>query len=274
MDDEIAVMDCTSAPDLNGAAGDLRITPDDAAESPDMSSDRASPDGAQALVAPNASAPPEAKADPGAVKANQPLRRILEALLFGSDAPLSASKLADLAGGSQTEVRLELANLNDTFRDAGLSFRIEQIAGGYQLMTLPEFQPWLARLHRHAGQTRLSDAALETLSIIAYRQPIIRADIEAIRGVACGDVVNRLREMGLVKVVGRAEIVGRPLVYATTKKFLDVFGLADLNELPPMEALSLRPVRAAIPAISVPPAVLNDAVEGPRAPQVRAAAGA
>jgi segregation and condensation protein B len=90
------------------------------------------------------------------------------------------------------------------------------------------------------AQTRLSPAALETLSIIAYKQPIIRADIEAIRGVAVGEVLNRLREMGLVRIVGRAEVVGRPLLYGTTKKFLDVFGLADLEDLPPLEALNLR----------------------------------
>jgi segregation and condensation protein B len=123
---------------------------------------------------------------------------------------------------------------------AKLSFRIEEIARGYQMMTLPRFQPWLAKLTAQRVQTRLSPAALETLSIVAYKQPIIRADIEAIRGVAAGEVLNRLREMGLVRIVGRAEVVGRPLLYSTTKKFLDVFGLADLDDLPPLEALNLR----------------------------------
>lgn len=114
------------------------------------------------------------------------------------------------------------------------------------MLTLATYRQWLARLEKHRNQTRLTDAALETLSIVAYKQPVIRADVEAIRGVACGEVLNRLREMGLVKIIGRAEIVGRPMLYGTTRKFLDIFGLADLDDLPPMETLSLkRPEKAA-----------------------------
>ncbi len=167
--------------------------------------------------------------------------QIIEALLFSSDTPLSLHRLSELVGvRSTTEVRLHIADLNDKYTAAGLSFRIEEIARGYQMMTQPRFKPWLARLVKQQAQTRLSGAALETLSIVAYKQPVIRADIEAIRGVACGEVLNRLREMGLVRIVGRAEIVGRPMLYGTTRKFLDIFGLADLDELPPMEMLSLR----------------------------------
>lgn len=167
--------------------------------------------------------------------------QIVEALLFASDAPISAARLAEILGDSGVAEVVELIReLNARYEAAGLSFRIEEIARGYQMLTLPVFQPWLARLTKQRSQTRLSDAALETLAIIAYRQPLIRADIEAIRGVACGDVVNRLREAGLVKIVGRAEVVGRPMLYGTTKRFLEVFGLADLNDLPPMEALTLR----------------------------------
>lgn len=189
------------------------------------------------------------------------LGRIVEALLFGSDAPLSAGKLAEIAGASTpTAVRLEIAALNEKYALAGLTFRIEELAGGYRLLTLPAYQPWLQKLHKTVEQTRLTDAGLETLSIIAYKQPIIRADIEAIRGVACGDVLNRLRDMGLVKIVGRAEIVGRPLLYGTTRKFLDVFGLADLNDLPPMEALSLSR-GAGTNGTAVPPLV-RSAVAG------------
>ena len=86
----------------------------------------------------------------------------------------------------------------------------------------------------------MSQAALETLSIVAYKQPVIRANVEAIRGVACGEVIARLRDMGLVRVLGRAEVVGRPLLYGTTRRFLNVFGLADIDDLPPMEALRLK----------------------------------
>ena len=175
-----------------------------------------------------------------------PPAQVIEALLFSSDTPLSAARLGELVGiRSTTEVRLHIADLNDKYTAAGLSFRIEEIARGYQMMTRPEFRPWLARLARQQAQTRLSPAALETLSIVAYKQPVIRADVEAIRGVGCGEVLNRLREMGLVRIVGRAEIVGRPMLYGTTRKFLDVFGLADLDDLPPMEMLTLR--RAAAP---------------------------
>jgi segregation and condensation protein B len=199
---------------------------------------------------------------PAAVPADLRAQQIIEALLFSSDAPLSAARLADLVRSmTPTAVRLHIATLNDKYRQAGLSFRIETIARGFQMMTLPDFAPWVAELNKHRSETRLSAAALETLSIIAYKQPIIRADVEAIRGVACGEVIARLRDMGLVRVLGRAEIVGRPLLYGTTRKFLDVFGLADLDDLPPMEALTLRPVSKPIeevepvkpPAIPEPP---------------------
>jgi segregation and condensation protein B len=167
--------------------------------------------------------------------------QVIEALLFSADTPLTAARLGELCGiRSTTQVRLHIADLNDKYAAAGLSFRIEEIARGYQMMTQPEYRPWLAKLNRQQAQTRLSPAALETLSIVAYKQPVIRADIEAIRGVGSGEVLNRLREMGLVKIVGRAEIVGRPMLYGTTRKFLDIFGLADLEDLPPMEMLPLR----------------------------------
>jgi segregation and condensation protein B len=199
--------------------------------------------------------------------------QIIEALLFAADAPLSAAKLAELLGaGTPTEVRLHIAALNDRYRDAGLSFRIESIARGFQMMTQPEFRPWLAKLDKHRDRTRLSEAALETLSIVAYKQPIIRADVEAIRGVACGEVLNRLREMGLVKIVGRAEVVGRPMLYGTTRKFLDVFGLTDLDDLPSMETLTIR--RALKAPEAGPPRVAIGGVEASETGPEKRAAGA
>lgn len=178
-----------------------------------------------------------AVSDPDAATTPQ----IIEALLFGSDTPLTAQRLSELSNcGSVRAVRRHIAALNEKYAACGLTFTIEEIAKGYRLLTRPVYDPWLRALHQQRTQTRLTGAAMETLSIVAYKQPVIRADVEAIRGVACGEVLNRLREMGLVKIVGRAEIVGRPLLYGTTKKFLDVFGLADLDDLPPMEALSFR----------------------------------
>lgn len=199
-------------------------------------------------------------------------QRIIEALLFAADTPLSAGRLAELARLPLREVRACVEELNRRYEECDLAFRIESIAGGYQMMTLPAFGPWLVRLNQQRGETRLSDAALEALAIVAYRQPIIRADIESIRGVACGEVLNRLRELGLVRIVGRAEIVGRPMLYGTTKKFLDLFGLASLDDLPPMEALRLRPApkEDAAPTVVAPPTVVATPAEAPR----RAAAGA
>lgn len=169
-----------------------------------------------------------------------PLPALVEALLFAADTPLSLARLSEIAQASQNEVRLAIAELNDRYVANGSSIRVEGIARGYQLLTLPAFQPWLAQLDKQRAQTRISAAALEVLSIIAYKQPILRADIEAIRGVGCGDALSRLRDAGLVKSVGRAEIVGRPLLYGTTRKFLETFGLHDLEALPPLDALPLR----------------------------------
>lgn len=178
--------------------------------------------------------------------------QIIEALLFSSDTPLSAARLAEVVGCcTPAAARKHIDGLNEKYAQAGLSFRIEAIARGYQMMTLPDVRAWVAKLHKQRSETRLSAAALETLSIIAYKQPVIRADVEAIRGVACSEVVARLRDMGLVRVLGRAEVVGRPLLYGTTKKFLDVFGLTDLDDLPPMEALELR--RGSKPVAEVEP---------------------
>ena len=103
------------------------------------------------------------------------------------------------------------------------------------MLTRPEFNPWLAKLHKARADSRLSAAALETLAVIAYRQPVLRADIEAIRGVAAGDMLVRLREANLVRIVGRAEEIGRPLLYGTTSRFLEVFGLKSLKDLPKLD---------------------------------------
>lgn len=165
-------------------------------------------------------------------------RQVVEAILFATDSPLPAAKIAKILGvGDAREVRGHIAALNQLYTDMRLSFRIDEIAGGFQMLTLPAFNAWLSKLLRTRDETRLTAAALETLAIVAYKQPVTRADVESIRGVAAGDVLNRLREMNLVKIVGRAEDLGRPMLYGTTKQFLEVFGLASLEELPQVEAL-------------------------------------
>lgn len=130
-----------------------------------------------------------------------------------------------------------VASLNEAYETTGRAFRIERVAGGLRVMTQPAFAPTLARFHKERQQTRLSKAGVETLAIIAYRQPITRAELESIRGVACGEVLKSLLDRRLVGIKGRAEELGRPLLYGTTKQFLDHFGLASTADLPSPEEL-------------------------------------
>jgi len=166
---------------------------------------------------------------------------VTEAVLFASDEPLSAERLADIVGTSVKQIRTYIKNLNDKYQANNNAFGIEQIAGGYQMLTLSPYNHWLKKLLRVRSDSKLSPAALETLAIIAYKQPVIRADIEAIRGVAVGEITRSLMYKGLVKIVGRAEVLGRPMLYGTTKKFLEVFGLNSLKDLPKIEELKKPP---------------------------------
>jgi segregation and condensation protein B len=165
------------------------------------------------------------------------LEAAIEAILFASDESISSARLAKIAETTASQVRRCVESLNKRYKAAGSAFRIEQIAGGYQMLTLAPFDRWLKKLITVRGMSKLSNAALETLAIISYKQPIIRADIEAIRGVQCGEVIRSLMYKGLVKIAGRAEILGRPMQYGTTRKFLEVFGLNSLKDLPKVEEL-------------------------------------
>ena len=157
---------------------------------------------------------------------------MLEAVLFLADEPLPARKLARAVGlADAAEIRQTVEKLQRLYDSEGNSFQVVEIAGGYQLLTRPEFHRWLTRL-RVGQELRLSAAARETLAVIAYRQPIVRADIEAIRGVQCGELLRMLVEKGLIRIAGRDHSLGRPVLYGTTKKFLEVLGLKNLNELP------------------------------------------
>lgn len=158
---------------------------------------------------------------------------VVEALLFSTDEPLPAKKIAQLLGvGDAGDAKRHIDTLNESYERQGASFRIELIANAYQMLTLPAYSPWVNKLHKARADSRLSAAALETLAIIAYKQPVLRADVESIRGVSVGDLLVRLREANLIKIVGRAEEIGRPLLYGTTRKFLEVFGLKSLKDLP------------------------------------------
>lgn len=157
----------------------------------------------------------------------------LEALLMSTHHPLTPARLNELLeAGSIKAIRNAVQSLNDSYEQTGRSFRIEQVAGGYQILTMPEHGEALRRLHQKEADAKLTKAALETLSIIAYKQPILRVDVEAIRGVACGETIRSLMEKHLVKIAGRAEEPGRPILYGTTKRFLELFGLNTLKDLP------------------------------------------
>ena len=157
----------------------------------------------------------------------------LEAALYVSQQPLSPRRLAKLArltDGTRARALLkELRRLQDA---AGSAFRIEQIAGGFRLLTRAPFGPWVRRLLATPPETRLSAAALETLAIVAYRQPVTRAEIEAIRGVGCEEMLRHLLDRDFVAIGGRTDELGRPNVYQTTSRFLQAFGLARIEDLP------------------------------------------
>jgi segregation and condensation protein B len=163
---------------------------------------------------------------------------LMEAMLFSTHHPLTAGRLAEMLDLETTKpIRAAIKQLNKQYADSDRSFRVEQVAGGYQLLTLPEFGEALKKLHQREIDAKLTKAALETLAIIAYKQPVLRADVEAIRGVACGETIRSLMEKHLVKIAGRAEEPGRPILYGTTKRFLELFGLNNLKDLPQSESL-------------------------------------
>jgi segregation and condensation protein B len=162
----------------------------------------------------------------------------VEAVLLAADEPLSLRRLAASAGlTDSSEVRPLVQRLQALYERDGSAFQVEELAGGFQLLTRPEYHPWLARLRRAGNEMRLSAAARETLAIVAYRQPITRADVEAIRGVQSADMLHQLMEKGLVRIAGRDESLGRPVLYGTTRRFLQAFGLRTLRDLPQAEEL-------------------------------------
>lgn len=164
---------------------------------------------------------------------NVELRRLVEGAIFSSPGPLSAAKLVTIASGvSADDVRKAVDELNASYLSNGHAFVIEEIAGGYRLLTRKELGETLAAFFARRAKDKLSRASLETLAIIAYKQPVTRATVESIRGVACDYIVAALTDLGLVKIVGTAEAPGRPMLYGTTKKFLDHFGLKSLKDLP------------------------------------------
>jgi len=170
----------------------------------------------------------------------QELKHIIEALLFASDEPLPVRRIRDLLKLEDARVARRIVEaLRDEFASQRRGIQIEEVAGGYRLLSNRDYAAHVEQLHHAERRSRLSQAALETLAIIAYKQPVHRADIEAIRGVQVDAVLRSLQEAGLVRVVGRADVLGRPFLYGTTKRFLETFGLNSLDELPNAEELQV-----------------------------------
>jgi segregation and condensation protein B len=173
----------------------------------------------------------------------------LEAILFLAREPITSRKLAQLAHlADGTEARTLIRRLNRLYDETGSAFRAEDVAGGFQLLSRPKFAAWLRRASGVGLEIRLSAPALETLAVVAYRQPVLRAEIEVIRGVDCGEILRQLMDRDLVRTAGRAQELGRPYRYATTKRFLQVFGLRHLQDLPRADLLRAPEAQAATPA--------------------------
>lgn len=171
----------------------------------------------------------------------------LEALLFVGNTALSARRLAQLAilADSAQVIRI-VEQLNAAYDRDRSAYRIERAANGYLLLTRPTYAHWLGRVHHRQGEMKLSPPALETLTVVAYRQPITRAEIEAVRGVQCAEMLKQLLERGVIRIAGEENSLGRPYLYETTRQFLEVFGLGSLDELPLADRL--RVVRPPDPA--------------------------
>ena len=212
---------------------------------------------------------PGKKSDENAIQVDDETAATVEAILFSTDAPITAAKILQVAElASKREVTDAIEALNARYEQSGSAFRIEAIAGGYHLQTLEAYHQVLSRLFKAKSESKLSQPAMETLSIVAYRQPVLRADIEAIRGVACGEVLRGLMEKLLIKIVGRAEVIGRPMLYGTTRRFLEVFGLASLKDLPRADELRQAPRKTQTPPAAREPdeGEESEAAEEPEAP--------
>jgi len=165
----------------------------------------------------------------------QELKGIIEALLYVSPEPLTVDKVTTvLAGPPRIVVHNAIRSLQQDYDQEGRGLHIVEVAGGYAMVTRPDCAPWITRLHKAKASAKVSRSAMETLAIIAYKQPIVRAEIEQIRGVETSGVLRTLLDQKLVRMVGRKDIPGRPIMYGTSKVFLQRFGLRDLRDLPPL----------------------------------------
>ena len=164
------------------------------------------------------------------------LRGILEGLIFVSETPLTLDRMKEVLGVQKRDLQRLLSEMMEDYRRADRGFLLTEVAEGFQFRTRPEHSAWIKKLKK-VKTTALSQPALETLAIVAYRQPVVRMDIEKVRGVDSGGVLHTLLEKKLIKIIGKKDVPGKPLVYGTSRKFLEVFGLKDLSELPTLKDL-------------------------------------
>jgi len=165
------------------------------------------------------------------------LKSIIESMLFVSDTPLTVDTIRSILDiEDRKTIQAVLATLAEEYDSQKRGFFLSEVAGGFQLRTRPEYKEWARRV-KQSKPARLSRAAMETLAIIAYKQPVLRSDIEHLRGVDCGGTIRTLLEHGIVRVMGRKDLPGRPMVYGTSKRFLEMFDLKDLNNLPTLKDL-------------------------------------
>lgn len=203
---------------------------------------------------------------------SEDIKQIVETLLFITDRPVKPSRLADVIENTDARKIREIINeLKDEYTVRGSALQIVEIGGGFQMSTKPEYGRWVRRLYNEKMTTRLSNAALETLAIIAYKQPITRAEMEAIRGVDVAGPLEKLLDRGLVRVVGKKDTIGRPMVYGTTDEFLRMFGLNKISELPDLQVFAAKslqekqedlPFGDPLPPLGEPAIIPLDQLEG------------
>lgn len=166
--------------------------------------------------------------------------QIVEALLFATPEVVSSRRLSDVVDMTPSEIEACIDRLNREYAEQGRAFHIRQVAGGWQMVTLPRFAVWIGRLLSKRGRERLSKAALETLAVIAHRQPVNKPDIDQARGIDSSYILSTLLERGLIRIKGRDKRAGHPYVYVTTPRFLEFFGLNTLSDLPDLEEPSVN----------------------------------
>ncbi|NOZ24191.1 MAG: SMC-Scp complex subunit ScpB [Planctomycetes bacterium] len=200
-------------------------------------------------------------------KSEEEIKPYVEAILFAADRPIPPAKISRaIEGADVRSVRKCIGQLNREYEESRRSFQIEEIAEGYQVLTRPEFWKVVSKIRQTRTESKLSPASLETLAIVAYKQPVLRADIEAIRGVQSGELLRGLLERGFVKIVGRLDTIGRPILYGTTRRFLEQLGLSTIKHLPRAEQLRPHPQAdsAASSPIDASPEPPPATAEGPQ----------